>query len=113
MESWLMKFWLDSHKKKEWPDLSICQPEDACHVLKEEDRTRDEDIEKMCPKGFFTKHEYQYNYSAEEEDEDEEEEEGYEDIEKYLSMTSPEENQTYSELLPAPTALATSPGNKT
>ena len=47
------------------------QPEDACHLLKEEDRPRKEDIEKMCSEGYFTKYATQSIYS---------EEEGYEDI---------------------------------
>ena len=53
-QSWLIKLWLESHNREEWPDLSICQPEDAYHLLKEEYRPRREDIVKMCPKGFFT-----------------------------------------------------------
>ena len=60
MQSWLMKLWLNHHNEDEWPDLSLCQPEDACHVKKEEDRPCRADIEKMCSDGFFTEHEYQY-----------------------------------------------------
>lgn len=60
MQSWLMELWLENHNKKDWPDLSICQPEDAFHVTKEDDHPSREDITKMCSDGFFTEHEYQY-----------------------------------------------------
>ncbi|CAH3146938.1 unnamed protein product [Pocillopora meandrina] len=51
-QSWLIKLWIQNHNREEWPDLTICQPEDARHVLKEECRPQREDIEKMCQKGF-------------------------------------------------------------
>lgn len=61
MQSWLMKLWLKNHNKpEERPDLSICQPEDAFHVTKEDDHPSRDDITKMCSDGFFTEHEYQY-----------------------------------------------------
>ena len=56
-QSWLIKLWIQNHNREEWPDLTICQPEDAPHVLKEECRPRREDIEKMCQKGFDSTYE--------------------------------------------------------
>lgn len=53
-QSWLIQLWLQNHNKEDWPDLNVCQPEDACHVLKEELRPRKEDIEKMCARGFHS-----------------------------------------------------------
>ena len=69
MKSWLMEVCSKSPTKRKLHD--VCQPEDACHLLKEEDRPRKEDIEKMCSEGYFTKYATQSIYS---------EEEGYEDI---------------------------------
>ena len=69
MKSWLMEVCSNSPTKRKLHD--VCQPEDACHLLKEEDRPRKEHIEKMCSEGYFTKYATQSIYS---------EEEGYEDI---------------------------------
>ena len=54
IKSWLMELCSNSPTKRKLHD--VCQPEDACHLLKERDRPRKEDIEKMCSKGYFTKH---------------------------------------------------------
>ena len=53
MKSWLMEVCSNSPTKRKLHD--VCQPEDACHLIKEEDSPRKEDIEKMCSKGYFTK----------------------------------------------------------
>ena len=55
-----MKSWLESHDENEWPDLSICQTEDACHVTDMKSHPSKEVIEKMCSDEFFTKHKYKY-----------------------------------------------------
>ena len=55
-----MSHWLKSHAESEWPDLSICQTEDACHVTDMESHPSEEVIEKMCSDQFFTKHKYKY-----------------------------------------------------
>ena len=60
MKSWMMQLWLQNHSEREWPDLSICQRGDACHVTVEEEHPHKESIEKMCSKGFFAKHDYIY-----------------------------------------------------
>ena len=60
MESWIMRSWLESHDESEWPDLSICQTEDACHVTDMKSHPSKEVIEKMCSDEFFTKHKYKY-----------------------------------------------------
>ena len=60
MKSWIMKLWLTKHDESEWPDLSICQPQDACHVTDSEHHPSKEVIEKMCSEDFFAKHEYKY-----------------------------------------------------
>ena len=52
MQSWLMEL-LFYREYVEWPDLSICQSEDACHVRKGSGRPRRKDIEKMCSDGFL------------------------------------------------------------
>ena len=58
MKSWMMELWLKNYEKSKWPDLSIIQPEDACHVsIKDENQTA---IEEMCSEGFFTVHGYRY-----------------------------------------------------
>ena len=54
MKSWLMEVCSNSPTKRKLHD--VCQPEDACHLLKEEDRPRKDDIEKMCSKVYFTKY---------------------------------------------------------
>ena len=58
MKSWIVQVWLRNHDKREWPDLSICQPHDACHVLDTEKHPDKQNIERMCSKGFFVKHGY-------------------------------------------------------
>ena len=63
MKSWLMGVCSNSPTKRKLHD--VCQPEDACHLLKEEDRPRKEDIEKMCSKGYFTKYATQSIYNEE------------------------------------------------
>ena len=60
MTSWIMRSWLESHDKSEWPDLTICQTEDACHVTDMKNHPSKEVIEKMCSDEFFAKHKYKY-----------------------------------------------------
>ncbi|XP_022781529.1 uncharacterized protein LOC111322654 isoform X1 [Stylophora pistillata] len=60
MESWIMKLWLQNHDKSKWPDLSIRQPQDACHVTNSDQHPSSDVIEKMCSPDFFSKHEYKY-----------------------------------------------------
>lgn len=60
MTSWIMSSWLESHDESEWPDLTICQTEDACHVTDMKNHPSKEVIEKMCSDEFFTKHKYKY-----------------------------------------------------
>jgi len=55
-----MRSWLKSHDESEWPDLTICQTEDACHVTDMKNHPSKEVIEKMCSDEFFTKHMYKY-----------------------------------------------------
>ena len=55
-----MRFWLARHDENEWPDLTICQTEDACHVKDLKSRPSEKVIEKMCSDEFFTEHEYKY-----------------------------------------------------
>ena len=55
-----MRSWLERHDENEWPDLTICQTEDACHVTDLESHPSEEVIEKMCSDEFFTKHKYKY-----------------------------------------------------
>ena len=60
MTSWIMRCWLESHDESEWPDLTICQTEDACHVTDMKNHPSKEVIEKMCSDEFFAKHKYKY-----------------------------------------------------
>lgn len=60
MKSWMMSLWLKNHEKSEWPDLSISQPEDACHVSIRDKNHFERAIEEMCSEGFFTVHGYKY-----------------------------------------------------
>ena len=60
MKSWIMKSWLESHDESKWPDLTICQTVDACHVTDMKSHPSKEAIEKMCSDEFFTKHKYKY-----------------------------------------------------
>ena len=55
-----MRSWLERHDENEWPDLTICQTEDACHVTDLKSHPSKEVIEKMCSDEFFTKHKYKY-----------------------------------------------------
>ena len=55
-----MRSWLERHDESEWPDLSICQTEDACHVTDMKSHPSKELIEKMCSDEFFIKYEYKY-----------------------------------------------------
>jgi len=55
-----MSLWLKNHEKSEWPDLSISQPEDACHVSIRDENHFKRAIEEMCSEGFFTVHGYKY-----------------------------------------------------
>ena len=55
-----MRYWLESHGESEWPDLTICQTEDACHVTDIKSHPSNEVIEKMCSDEFLTKHTYTY-----------------------------------------------------
>jgi len=56
MTSWIMQLWLETHHESKWPDLSICQPDDACHVLDADEHPSRQNIERMCTKDFFAKH---------------------------------------------------------
>ena len=60
MNSWIMKQWLKTHNKEEYPDLSITQGNDAFHVLEESCHPPEESIERMCSPEFFSKHKYKY-----------------------------------------------------
>ena len=60
MKSWIMQLWLKSHDESEWPDLSICQPNDAFHVLDAEKHPSKQNIERMCSEDFFARHDYRY-----------------------------------------------------
>ena len=60
MKSWMMSLWLKNHEKIEWPNLSITQPEDACHVSIRDEDHFERTIEEMCSEGFFTVHGYRY-----------------------------------------------------
>ena len=60
MNSWIMRRWLETHKKEEHPDLSITQENDAFHVLPEACHPPEESIERMCSSEFFSKHKYKY-----------------------------------------------------
>ena len=55
-----MKLWLKTHDKSEWPDLSTCQSQNACHVTCLELHPSSDIIEKMCSPDFFSRHEYKY-----------------------------------------------------
>ena len=60
MTSWIMQLWLKTHYESEWPDLSICQGDDAAHVLDAAKHPSDQSIERMCSEDFFAKHGYRY-----------------------------------------------------
>ena len=60
MTSWIMELWMRNHDQSEWPELSIRQSDDACHVTDAKDHPPKEEIEKMCSEGFFLKHHYKY-----------------------------------------------------
>ena len=60
MTSWMMSLWLKNHEESEWPDLSVSQPEDACHVSMQHENHFERAIEEMCSEGFFTVHGYKY-----------------------------------------------------
>ena len=60
MKSWMMSLWLKNHENSEWPDLSISQPQDACHVSIRDENHFKRAIEEMCSEGFFTVHGYKY-----------------------------------------------------
>ena len=60
MKSWMMSLWLKNHEKIHWPDLSISQSEDACHVSIRDEDHFEKTIEEMCSEGFFTVHGYRY-----------------------------------------------------
>ena len=60
MNSWIMRRWLETHKKEEYPDLSITQENDAFHVLPEGGHPSEESIMRMCSSEFFSKHKYKY-----------------------------------------------------
>ena len=67
MESWLMQLWLRNHDESVWPDLSICQPSDACHVLDAAKHPSKKNIEQMCSDDFFAEHRYRYDDAGDEE----------------------------------------------
>ena len=60
MTSWIMQLWMKTHDESEWPDLSICQGDDATHVLDAAKHPSEKSIEKMCSEDFFAKHGYRY-----------------------------------------------------
>ena len=60
MNSWIMRSWLERHDESEWPDLTICQTEDACHLIDMKSHPSKEVIEKMCSDEFSAKHKYKY-----------------------------------------------------
>ncbi|XP_015759023.1 PREDICTED: uncharacterized protein LOC107338306 [Acropora digitifera] len=60
MNSWIMRHWLKTHKKEEYPDLCIRQENDAFHVLPESRHPPEESIRKMCSSDFFSQHKYKY-----------------------------------------------------
>ena len=66
-----MQVWLRSHDKRAWPDLSICQPDDACHVLDTEKHPDKHNIERMCSEGFFANYGYRYVHKSGAESDDE------------------------------------------
>ena len=51
---------MKTHKKEEYPDLSISQENDAFHVLPESRHPPEESIMKMCSPDFFSQHKYEY-----------------------------------------------------
>ena len=55
-----MTLWLKRHDRREWPDLSISQPDNACHVSIKDDHCSVRSIEEMCSEGFFAEHGYRY-----------------------------------------------------
>ena len=71
IKSWIMQVWLRSHDKREWPDLSIRQPDDACHVLDTDKHPDKHNIDRMCSEGFFAKHSYRYVHKLDAEGDDE------------------------------------------
>ena len=60
MNSWIMRHWLKTHKKEEYPDLCIRQENDVFHVLPESRHPPEESIRKMCSSDFFSQHKYNY-----------------------------------------------------
>ena len=70
MKSWIMRSWLERHDESEWPDLTIRQTEDACHVTDMKSKPSKDGIEKMCSDEFFAKHKYKYVDETIREDED-------------------------------------------
>ena len=70
MKSWIMQVWLRTHDERKWPDLSICQPDDACHVLDTEKHPAEHNIKRMCSEDFFAKHSYRYVHKILNEDDD-------------------------------------------
>ncbi|KAL9950623.1 hypothetical protein ACROYT_G043148 [Oculina patagonica] len=74
MKSWIMTVWQANHDQSEWPDMSIRQTEDACHVTDSEKHPAKDVIEKMCSDEFFEKHNYKYVEVSSGADEDEENE---------------------------------------
>ena len=55
-----MTMWLKRHHKKKWPNLSISQPDDACHVSIKDEHHSKRAIVEMCSEGFFAEHDYRY-----------------------------------------------------
>lgn len=61
MNSWLMSLWKERHEKSEWPDSSITQPENACHITNQDKNCLKEIIEQMCNDGYkLSEHDYRY-----------------------------------------------------
>ena len=60
MESWIMRLWLKNHHRSAWPDMSVCQTEDASHILDAKMHPLDEEIKQMTSEGFFAQHRYYY-----------------------------------------------------
>ena len=59
MSSWIMKHWLKTHKKEEYPDISITQENDAFHVLPENRHPSEKSIMRMCSPCFLIQHKYE------------------------------------------------------
>ena len=55
-----MRLWLKNHHRSAWPDMSVCQTEDASHILDAKMHPLDQEIKQMTSEGFFAQHRYYY-----------------------------------------------------